>query len=99
MLALARLGDMDGAYRLADALYPSRRGRSPAKRKDLAGRPGTEIWFTAAAPAAAPLRRGARYIALAEGVGARRILAQRPRANFAAHRSPSRSAKGSSGRR
>ncbi len=70
MLALARLGDMDGAYRFADALYPSRRGQTPAEEERIwLDDPEPNLVAFLTAPAAAPLRRDARYIALAEGVG------------------------------
>jgi tetratricopeptide (TPR) repeat protein len=70
MLALARLGDLDAAYRFAGQLYPSRRGSTPAEEE--------RIWLYSSnlypiafltAPAAAPLRRDPRYLALAERVG------------------------------
>ena len=71
MLVLARVGDLDGAYRYAAGVYPVRRGRTPAEDE--------RIWLAnprvhaatayLAGPSAAPLRRDPRYIALAESVG------------------------------
>ncbi|MEA3080871.1 MAG: hypothetical protein QOD54_539 [Sphingomonadales bacterium] len=70
MLALARLGDLDEAFRLADRLYP-RRTAGTAAEEDA-------IWFAnpdnldtiyLTASGAAPLRRDPRYLALADRVG------------------------------
>ncbi|HWC55613.1 MAG TPA: toll/interleukin-1 receptor domain-containing protein [Sphingomicrobium sp.] len=71
MLGLARVGDLDGAYRFADDNYPSRRGRTPAEEERLwleAPNPPNALAYITS-PAAAPLRRDPRYIALAERVG------------------------------
>lgn len=70
MLAFAQLGDLDDAFRSADALYPSRRGRTPAdeERIWLADPDATPVDFLAG-PSAASLRRDRRYLALADRVG------------------------------
>jgi TolB-like protein len=70
MLALARLGDMDGAYRFADALYPSRLGRTPAEEEQIwLDKPDPNLTAFLVGPSAAPLRRDLRYIPLATRVG------------------------------
>jgi hypothetical protein len=70
MLALARLGDMDGAYRFANALYPSRLGRTPAEEEEIwLNKPDPNLTAFLVGPSAAPLRRDPRYVALAQRVG------------------------------
>jgi TolB-like protein len=71
MLALASLGDQDGAYAIADKLYPRRVGRTPAETERIwldepDGAGGLEF---VTSPAAAPMRRDPRYLQLAERVG------------------------------
>lgn len=70
MLAFAGVGDLDSAFRLADQLYPVRRGRTPADEE--------RIWLDNPDPlplgmitgaGAAPLRRDPRYVQLAARVG------------------------------
>jgi TolB-like protein len=71
MTALAAVGDQDGAYAIADKLYPRRVGRTPAETE--------RIWLDdpfGIAPlefvtsrAAAPMRQDRRYLALAERTG------------------------------
>ena len=70
MLGLASLGDVDAAYRLADTVFASRVGRTPAEEE--------RIWLDRPAPvpvsfltsaAAAPLRGDPRYVALAARLG------------------------------
>jgi len=70
MLVLARLGDEDGAYAIADQLYPRRIGRTRAETERiwLDDPDGPDPEFITS-PAAAPMRRDARYIALAERLG------------------------------
>jgi TolB-like protein len=70
MLALARLGDSDAAFRSADQLYPSRRGRSPAEEDRLwiENAPAIPLAFLTS-PVAAPMRRDPRYLQLAERTG------------------------------
>jgi TolB-like protein len=70
MLGLARLGDFDAAFQLADEIYPSRRGRTPAEEDRLwiSNPPLYPVVFLTS-PAAAPLRKDPRYVALAERVG------------------------------
>lgn len=70
MLALARYGDLDAAFAIANGLYPSRRGRTPADEERIwLDQPGTNMLAFLTSPAAAPLRRDPRYVALAERVG------------------------------
>ena len=70
MLALARLGDLDASFALADQLYPSRRGRTPAEEERIwLGEPYFMSSAFVAARAAAPLRRDPRYLVLAQRVG------------------------------
>jgi DNA-binding winged helix-turn-helix (wHTH) protein/TolB-like protein len=67
---LASVGDFDGAFAIADRLYPTRIGRSPAEEEQIwLDKPfvnGTE-YLTG--PGAAALRRDPRYLALAERTG------------------------------
>lgn len=70
MLGLARLGDLDGAFALAGRLYPSRLGRNAADEDRLwLDNPGTNPVAFLIGPAAAPMRRDGRYLALAARVG------------------------------
>jgi TolB-like protein/tetratricopeptide (TPR) repeat protein len=70
MLALARFGDFDAAYRLADRLYPSRRGRNSADENRIwLDNPGALPVFFLTSSAASPMRRDPRYVALADRVG------------------------------
>ncbi len=70
MIALANLGDLDGAYAIADKLYPRRVGRTAAETEriwlDEPEAVGAEF---IASPAAAPMRRDPRYLELAQRVG------------------------------
>ncbi|MEP7131481.1 MAG: TIR domain-containing protein [Sphingomicrobium sp.] len=70
MLALARLGDGDAAFRSADQLYPNRRGRNTAEENRLwiENPPGFPLAFLTS-PVAAPMRRDPRYLQLAERTG------------------------------
>lgn len=71
MIALAKTGDEDGAYAIANKLYPRRVGRTAAETE--------RIWLDApdgsmapefiTSPAAAPMRRDPRYLQLAERIG------------------------------
>ncbi|MEO8547346.1 MAG: winged helix-turn-helix domain-containing protein [Sphingomicrobium sp.] len=70
MLGLARLGDLNGAYRIADQLYPRLVGRTPAEEQELwlrqwEGPPYQYLMGRAAEP----LRRDPRFVALAERTG------------------------------
>jgi hypothetical protein len=71
MLGLARVGDLDDAYRYAEGAYPNRRGRNPADEEriwlDNPAPPAAIAYI--AGPVAAPMRRDPRYLALAERVG------------------------------
>ena len=70
MLVYARLGDNDDAFTLASQIFPDRVGRSPAEEDrvwlDSISVTDTDI---VTGTAAAPLRRDARYLALAERTG------------------------------
>jgi hypothetical protein len=71
MLVLSSLGDQDGAYKIADKLYPRRIGRTPAETEriwldDPFGQAYLEFITS---PSAAPLRRDPRYLQLAQRVG------------------------------
>jgi TolB-like protein len=71
MIAFAILGDEDGAYAIADKLYPRRVGRTPAETEriwlDEPDGAGPTAFITS--PAAAPMRRDPRYLQLAERTG------------------------------
>jgi DNA-binding winged helix-turn-helix (wHTH) protein/TolB-like protein len=70
MLALARLGDLDSAFGLADKLYPARRGRNAADADAIwlkEPAPNPVAFLTS--PAAAPMRRDPRYLPLAQRLG------------------------------
>lgn len=71
MLAFAKVGDLDGAYGVADKLFPVRIGRTPAETEriwlDDPGAVGTLEFVTS--PAAAPMRRDPRYLQLVQRVG------------------------------
>jgi TolB-like protein len=71
MLVLARFGDLNGAYAIANALYPRRLGSTAAETEkiwldDPSGAGWTEFITSAAA---APLRRDQRYLILAQRTG------------------------------
>ena len=70
MLALGRIGDLDDAFTLAFRIYPDRIGRTRAEEDQLWLESGryfdSDILM---GPAAAPLRRDPRYLALARGLG------------------------------
>lgn len=71
MIAFATIGDSDGAYAIADSLYPRRVGRTPAETE--------RIWLDApdgrgpaslvTSPAAEPMRRDRRFLDLAQRIG------------------------------
>ena len=71
MIAFAILGEQDSAYAIADKLYPRRVGRTPAATEriwldDPAGAGQLEFVTSSGA---APMRRDARYLQLAERTG------------------------------
>jgi len=71
LIAFGTIGDLDGAYAIADKFYPRRIGRTPEETE--------RIWLNdpddggplpfITSPAAAPMRRDPRYLALAERTG------------------------------
>jgi hypothetical protein len=70
MIALANLGDQDGAYSVAAKLYPRRVGRTPAETERIwLDEPEAAATEFITSPAAAPMRRDPRYLQLAERVG------------------------------
>lgn len=70
MLGLARLGDDAAAFALADQLFPSRRGRTPAEEDRIwLEHPDANSTGFLVGPSAAPMRRDPRFIPLAERTG------------------------------
>jgi len=70
LLAFAHVGDLDAAFRIADRLFPSRRGRTPADEERIwLDNPSPMPNGLLTGPGAAPLRRDPRYVALAQRVG------------------------------
>jgi len=71
MLALSGFGDFDGAYAIADKLYPRRVGATAAETEKIwLDDPSGAGWPEfIASPAAALLRRDPRYLALAQRIG------------------------------
>jgi hypothetical protein len=70
MLALAEIGDLDAAYKLADRLYPPRRGRTIADEERIwldNPSPTPTVFITG--PGAAAMRKDQRYATLAERLG------------------------------
>jgi hypothetical protein len=70
MLGLAQLGDLDGAYKIADRLFPRLVGQSPAEEQSLWLRQwdGPPYQYLMGR-AAAPLRRDPRFLGVAERTG------------------------------
>lgn len=70
MIAFTTIGDLGGAYAIADKLYPRRVGRTPGETEriwlDEPDRAPLEFINT---PAAAPMRRDPRYLVLAQRTG------------------------------
>jgi hypothetical protein len=71
MIAFAILGDEDGAYAIADKLYPRRVGRTPGETERiwLDDPDGAGPLAFVTSPGAAPMRRDPRYLQLAERTG------------------------------
>ena len=71
MSAFAAVGDQDGAYAIADKLYPRRVGKTPeeTERIWLEDPEGYAPAAFITSPAAASMRRDTRYIALAQRTG------------------------------
>jgi TolB-like protein len=70
MIALANLGDQDGAYAIAEKLYPRRLGRTPAETERIwLDQPDIAPPEFITSPAAAPMRRDLRYLQLAQRIG------------------------------
>jgi tetratricopeptide (TPR) repeat protein len=71
LIGYASVGDLDGAFKVADKLYPKRIGRTPAETERIwleAPNPTAPLELVTS-PAAAPMRRDRRYIQLAQRVG------------------------------
>ena len=69
-IVLASLGDQDGAYAITDKLYLRRLGRTAAETEQIwLDEPEAAATEFVTSPAAAPLRRDPRYLALAERTG------------------------------
>lgn len=70
MHALAQLGDLDNSFALANRLYPRRTARTTAEEEAiwLANPDNLDTLYLTAA-GAAPMRRDARFLALAERLG------------------------------
>jgi hypothetical protein len=70
LLGLARLGDLDAAFSVAEQIYPPRRGRNLQEEDRIwLDNPDPLPTMFLTGPSAAPLRRDRRYLALAERVG------------------------------
>jgi hypothetical protein len=70
MIVLANVGDLDGAYAIADRRLPRRVGRTPAETERIwLDQPESFPPSFITSPAAAPMRRDPRYLELAERVG------------------------------
>lgn len=68
--ALAQLGDLDQSYAIADRLFPSVHGRTPAEDENMwLDDPGAFSIAVLSSPAAAALRRDPRFLVLADGSG------------------------------
>jgi DNA-binding winged helix-turn-helix (wHTH) protein/tetratricopeptide (TPR) repeat protein len=68
--ALARLGDLDRSFAIANELFPSAQSRNTAEdERTWFDRPAAFSIAVLSSPAAAPLRRDRRFLALAEGSG------------------------------
>jgi hypothetical protein len=70
MIALALLGDQDGAFAIADKTFDRRIGRTPAETERIwLNQPESGATEFITSPAAAPMRRDPRYLQLAERTG------------------------------
>jgi hypothetical protein len=70
MLAFAKLGNLDAAYQLADALYPDRLGRSTQQEQQIwLDNPDSMPLELVTSNGAAALRRDPRYLDLAQRTG------------------------------
>ena len=70
IVALARLGDLDGAFAKADQAFPQLRARSPAEEeKQWLDDPDPLPLILLSSAAGAPLRRDPRFLQIAERVG------------------------------
>lgn len=70
MIGFARLGDLDGAFAIADQSYPRRLGRTPGEEEKLwLDRPFIAPLALLSAPGTAPMRRDPRFLDVAERVG------------------------------
>jgi hypothetical protein len=70
MMALARLGDVDGAYAYANRLYPARKGRIEAEEETLwlDHLDGADTLYLTV-PTTGAMRRDPRFLPLADRVG------------------------------
>jgi len=70
MIAFATTGDLDAAYSIADRLFPRRVGSTPAETEKIwLDDPDPPPFEFVTSPAAAPMRRDPRFLALAERTG------------------------------
>jgi hypothetical protein len=70
MMVLARMGDLNSAFTLANGLYPSRRGaNAEATDRIWLDNPAPNDTAFLASTGAAPLRRDPRFLALADRTG------------------------------
>lgn len=70
MLALAKLGDLDQAYRLAERIYPRRTGRTAAEEDAIwLSNPDYLDTVYLTASGAGPLRKDRRFLRLADQLG------------------------------
>jgi len=83
MLALARLGDMDESFAFAHRLYPQRTGRTAAEEDAIwLANPDNFDTLYLAGTGAAPMRKDARFLALADRVGLLRYWRKRALPDF-----------------
>lgn len=70
MIAMAEIGDVDGAYTFANSLYPNRMGRTAMEQQAIwLADPETTDSSYITSSVTAPLRRDPRYLALAARTG------------------------------
>lgn len=70
MIAFSKIGDLDGAYAIADRLYPKRIGRTPAETERIwLDQPIVALQELISSPATAPMRRDPRFRVIAQRLG------------------------------